>query len=392
MRYMRCLLSVGVVALLGACHGGGLASSQRAPGAAMAERELAPPVEGPPRAVDMHRYTPLPEVVERVADKRVIFIGERHTRLDHHLNQLEMIRQLHARDPALALGLEFFQQPFQAALDEYVAGKLTEAELIKRTEYYERWGYDFRLYAPILQFARREGIPLVALNVARELTRKVAQSGLDSLTEEERARLPQDIDRTDELYRRRLRAVFGEHEGSEARDFEHFYQAQLLWDEGMAERAAQFLRAHPQRRLIILAGSGHLAYGVGIPDRLTRRVPSPRAIVLNGWSGPLVPSVADFILLSEEQTLPPAGRLGVQLRETKQGPEVAHVLANSAAAAAGIEAGDRIVAVDNHPVVSVGDVKAGLWDKVPGDRVSVELRRHAWLFAGAPYVATVELR
>jgi len=39
----------------------------------------------------------------------------------------------------------------------------------------------------------------------------------------------------------------------------------------MAERAADYLQRNPKRRMVVLAGSGHLMYGQGIPKRLLRR-------------------------------------------------------------------------------------------------------------------------
>ena len=103
----------------------------------------------------------------------MVLIGETHDRFDHHLIQLEIIRGLHAIDLRIAIGMEAFQQRFQRHLDDYVAGKLSEPELLRETEYYRHWGFDFRLYQPILSFAREHGLPLVALNPPAELTRKV---------------------------------------------------------------------------------------------------------------------------------------------------------------------------------------------------------------------------
>jgi uncharacterized iron-regulated protein len=69
-------------------------------------------------ALDLSAFSTLEQLVEGLADKRVIFIGEQHTRYDHHLTQLEIIRHLHGQNPNLAIGMEAFQQPFQWALDD----------------------------------------------------------------------------------------------------------------------------------------------------------------------------------------------------------------------------------------------------------------------------------
>lgn len=331
--------------------------------------------ERAPRVVDLNALPALESIAPKLAGKRVVFIGEIHTRYDHHLNQLDVIRRLHGQGAPLAIGVECFQQPYQRHLDDYIAGKIDEHELLRKTEYYQRWRFDFRLYAPILAFAREHRIPVVALNVPGEITTKVGRDGLDALTPEERKWVPQTDD-TDAAYRERLRSAFEQHprEPGSVQTFENFLAAQLVWDEGMAQRAADYLKANPRRRMVVLAGSGHLAYGAGIPRRLTRRLPVETAIVLHDGFEPLGPGVADFLLLSEEKRLPPAGVLGVVLG--KQGQAVVTDFAKgSAAEAAGIRRGDGIVAIDGSGVANLGEVKAALWDKRPGDAVRVDVRR-----------------
>src|SRR5215475_11975143 len=102
-------------------------------------------------------------VVMDISAARAVFIGESHDRYDQHLSELEIIRRLHEQNPnRWAIGVEFIQRPFQADLDAYLAGKIDEREFLKRTEYFDRWGFDFRLYRPIFGFAREHHIPMVA--------------------------------------------------------------------------------------------------------------------------------------------------------------------------------------------------------------------------------------
>jgi uncharacterized iron-regulated protein len=54
--------------------------------------------------------------------------------------------------------------------------------------------------------------------------------------------------------------------------FERFLQAQVLWDETMAEKIAQFVKANPDYQVVVLAGKGHIVYGYGIPSRVERRL------------------------------------------------------------------------------------------------------------------------
>ena len=343
-------------------------------------------------ALDLSALSDLEGIIPELAEKRVVFVGESHDRYDHHLAQLEIIRRLHAMHPRLAIGMEMFQQPFQRYLDAYVAGTLSEAELLRSTEYYRRWRFDFRLYAPILRYAREHQLPVVALNLPVEITRKVGRKGIDGLTEAERAAIPEAIDRSDTRYAQRLKGIFGQHPHKQGRSFEHFLEVQLLWDEGMAERAAAYLKAHPDHAMVVLAGSGHLAHGSGIPQRLVRRIPVSSAIVLNSWEGGLEPGLADFLLLPQKRTLPAAGKFGALLAEQDGKLQVDACLSGSPCEAAGIKHGDQVLAVNGKPVVDMADLREVTWDKKPGDKVMLEIRRTRWFVEPQELSYELELR
>jgi uncharacterized iron-regulated protein len=336
------------------------------------------PVEASP-VLDLGAFSTLEQIIPALADKRVVFIGEQHTRYDHHLTQLEIIRRLHALHPQLAIGMEMFQQPFQRYLDDYVEGSTDEQAMLRATEYYQRWRMDYRHYAPILRYAREHALPVVALNVPTELTHQVAHVGLDGLNDEDRRQLP-EIAPADAAYRQRIKAVFDYHPNDKEHSFEHFLEAQLLWDEAMAERAAAYLEEHPDHHLVVIAGNQHIAWGSAIPQRLQRRIPVTTASILNSWDGPVMPGLADFLLLPEERLLPPTGTLGVLLDNGDGQVTITACKESGACAAAGLKAGDRISAIDNKVINNTADLRLALWDKQPGDTVSIDIvRKHLLL-------------
>lgn len=346
-----------------------------APVAAAAQQHPAPELT---TALDLSATTNLEGIIPVLADKRVVLVGETHDRYDNHLMQLELIRRLHAVHPRLAIGMEMFQQPFQSSLDDYIAGRVDEKQLLRDTEYYRRWRFDFRLYAPILEYARENRLPVVALNLPAELTSKVGREGISGLTEAERKELPEEIDRSDTAYEARLRKVFDHHPVRGGHGFENFIDVQLLWDEGMAERAADYLRAHPDYNLVVLAGAGHLAYGHGIPRRLTRRLDVESAIVLNDWDGTLEPGLADYLLLPQEQSLPPSGKFGALLDEEGGKLSIDQCLPKSPCKLAGLQPGDQIIAINGEGIADLADLRVATWDKRPGDSVTLKVRRQHW--------------
>jgi uncharacterized iron-regulated protein len=325
-------------------------------------------------AVDLDTPLPLDRLAAQLATRRVVFIGENHDRYDHHLNQLEIIRRLYQLDPNLAIGVEYFPQTAQPSLDDYIAGRTTEQEFLRASGYYASWGYDYRLYEPIFRYAREQRIPVRALNVPSDLPSSVAKVGMAGLSTAQRARLPMEFGPADDAYRSRLRAAFEGHKTAQPGAFDRFVEAQLVWDESMAESASVYVNANPGRRLVVLAGSGHLAFGSGIPQRLERRAHVNYAIVLNG-ADEIDRHMADYLVLGDKQQLPPAGILGVSLEEKNGEGRIRSLTPNGAAAKAGLKAGDILTDINGETVKNVADMRLALWDRKPGDRVRVTVRR-----------------
>jgi uncharacterized iron-regulated protein len=338
-------------------------------------------VEKPPNTVvDLSTLMNMDTLIEQVADKRVVYVGESHDQYQHHLNQLALIKGLHERHPELAIGLEFFFQPFQSVLDRYIAGEIEEDELLRETEYFERWRFDYRLYRPIFRYAREQGIPLVALNLEREITEQVARKGLPGLSDEQKARLPLEIDRDNAAYEERIRTVFEHHPPREGREFENFLQVQLLWDESMAERAAEWLQAHADGHMVVLAGVGHLMYRQGIPDRVQRRIPVSSAVILNvNQTDGMDKDVADYLVVAPRNDLPTAGKLGVFLDLQDSPPKVSGFDDTSGAAKAGVKSGDRLITIDGKSISNYADIRIALMDKLVGEPVEVEVERERLL-------------
>ncbi len=216
-------------------------------------------------------------VLKQLQRSRVIYLGETHDSAEDHRAQLEIIRSLHQQNPKIAIGMEMFQRPFQSGLDSYLAGAATDSMLREFTEFDKRWGFPWKFYFPIIDFAKQNQLPVVALNTPSEVTQKVARQGLSSLTEAEKRYIPPiaEIRTEPERYRDRLREIFdGFHSGKgNNRGFDQFFEAQVLWDETMADAIVQFLKKNPDRQMIVLVGQGHIVYGDGIPSRVARRIP-----------------------------------------------------------------------------------------------------------------------
>ena len=244
------------------------------------------------------------DVLRAIAPTQVVYLAETHTDVADHAAQLEIVQSL-AQQGEVVIALEMFQRPFQSALDAYLAGTLTEEELIAESEYNERWGYDWEFYAPILRYAKANQIPLIALNTPAEVTRQVAKEGLESLTGDALAHIPPvaDVDTDDDAYRDWISEIFSSHEGAgHSLNFDNFFAAQVLWDETMADGIVRQLAVAPERQVVVLVGEGHVAYDYGIPSRVERRMPevTQASVQLVAEDEEIDPAVADFVWVTSE--------------------------------------------------------------------------------------------
>jgi uncharacterized iron-regulated protein len=248
--------------------------------------------------------SPQQATIQQLQTANVIYLGEIHDRVTDRQQQLAIIQALFNYQPRVAIAMEMFQRPAQPMLDRYLAGKITETELRQQTEFDRRWGYSWDDLVPILRFAKTNRLQLIALNTPTEITRKVSKQGIESLTGADLQYIPpiDQIDRSNTKYRDIILASYQQHMGQvsiASKSFDRFYTAQLLWDETMAERIANFVKQQPDTRVIVLAGRAHVLYNYGIPDRVRHRMGqskfSQKTVLLSDEGDQQPPQPADFI-------------------------------------------------------------------------------------------------
>jgi uncharacterized iron-regulated protein len=213
------------------------------------------------------------ELVDRLLAADIVCVGETHDSEQNHRVQLRIIKALYAVDDRLGVGMEMFQRPFQKEIDRYFQGGVGEEDFLKSSEYKQRWGYAWPLYRPIVEFCRKNGIPLAALNAPKELTQRISKVGHAGLTDEEKKQLgPVDfnVKAHRDYWFDKLSAMHGNRAAS-ADQKERSYQVMTVWDEYMGASAAAFQEERGLRRMVVLAGSGHVERGFGIAARAAKR-------------------------------------------------------------------------------------------------------------------------
>lgn len=213
------------------------------------------------------------DVAADAAKVRVVYLGERHTVERHHGLQEQLFREMAQRSKRLALGLEQMESAHQPALDRFNAGQITFDQLAEEAQWAKQWT-NFAQYRPVLEAARKAKAPVIALGAPAELIRQVGKQGVAKLDAEQRKKLPADMTLDDPPYERLLGLQLQVHMAAKPDRMRAMIDAQIARDECMAQTVVDFLKsdAGRDRTLVVLCGSGHAAFGLGMPERVRRRM------------------------------------------------------------------------------------------------------------------------
>ena len=332
------------------------------------------------------------EVAARLAKARLILLGESHTNAEFHRVQLQVIRELARSGRKVLVGLEMYPATEQAALDLWNAGTISEAEFVEKSDWYLSWGYHWDYYRDIFLFCREAKATLHGVNVPRELVSDVRKKGFDGLTAGQKALLPPRIDTESADHLRLFKAFFGDEDSMHPASmpeamWQGMFRAQCTWDAAMAWNAVEALKRanDPNAVVVVLIGSGHVAYGLGAERQarlwfdggIASVIPVP---VLDEEDRPakVRASYADFLWGVPQETDPAYPVLGLSTRDPKDGSAgwpIVNVEKGSVAEAAGFRVGDVLLAMDGTALRKKGVFNRLMAAKRWSDTATCEVRR-----------------
>ena len=298
------------------------------------------------------------DLAARLDSARLILFGETHAHAAVQQAERQLLDALARRGRRVLVGLEMLPASVQPALDRWVRGEGSEADLVRDTHWYRHWGFHFGHYRELFLFARQRGTPLVALNVEREVITTVRRQGFEGVPAADRPKLPPRIDLDSAEHRRLFSAYMGGgHQGMTPEMEAGMFRAQCTWDAVMGWNAVRALERESDPRAVMVAvmGSGHVAYGLGVRRQaaLWGRPATALvvAVVVEGEPRDRMArgSLADFVWGVPPDDGPARfPSLGATLsdRPGTAGPGVDGLRQDAPAARAGIRKADVIVAVD----------------------------------------------
>jgi len=223
------------------------------------------------------------ELVKAVGAAEVAFIGEfHHDRVAHYLEE-QLLRK--TWDERLALSLEMFERDVQCVLDEYLAGLITEKNLITDGRAWRNYPSDYR---PLVEFAKEKRMPVIAANAPKRYVDRVSRLGAESLDQIEhegrRFLPPLPYAKASAAYAAKFASLMKEHVGSDHSPSQeqvgHSLEAQNLWDASMAYSIMEFMTTHPGSRVLQVNGGFHTSERLGTVEHLLRYLPQTKTLVV----------------------------------------------------------------------------------------------------------------
>ncbi|MEH3114144.1 ChaN family lipoprotein, partial [Pedobacter terrae] len=216
------------------------------------------------------------DIVDDMEHADVLFFGEDHNDSVGHYLEAELLKKLHLKYPLkMALSLEMFPTDVQPEIDEYLAGLISEKNFIKESR---AWG-NYKDYRPLIEYAKKNGLKVIAANAATRYSNAVTIGGLKVLENFPKTSFnflpPIPIDTAQGRYYEKFTETLGGHSMGTMK----IYQTQNLWDATMAWSMNKFIKANKGIKILQLNGRFHSDEKLGTLAKLNKL--NPKLKILN---------------------------------------------------------------------------------------------------------------
>ena len=214
-------------------------------------------------------------LLRELATAQFILLGEVHDNPEHHHAQAEVLRALIAQGRRPALAMEQFDREHQPAIDALLAQPGAPPDAIGDAGGFDRKGWDWPQYAPLLKIASDARLPIVAINLSRNRARDVARQGFASLGPGVATELALEATWNPVRQAIQAREIDDGHCGKlPPSAMPSMANVQRARDATMADA----LLGRAGTGAVVIAGTGHVRNDVGIPVYLANRAPDKRVI------------------------------------------------------------------------------------------------------------------
>ncbi len=253
-------------------------------------------------------------------DADVVLVGETHNDSIGHLVELDLLDRFHrirSQDGSnrVALSMEMFARDAQIVLDEYLSDYITESHFLKASEPWTNYEAD---YKPLVEFAKSNGLPVIAANAPRRYVNRITRIGADALKDLDPAAqpfvAPLPYAHASPAYKAKWDAQMEEsmkEMGSASMDhgmMDNMLLAQSFWDATMAYSIVENLVRSPATPILHVVGSFHVSKQTGIIEHIRRYRPGTKVLTIVIEPAADISSLpvdakdlGDFIILTQKE-------------------------------------------------------------------------------------------
>ncbi len=222
-------------------------------------------------------------IVKALENTDVIFLGEQHDDSVGHSLEFEIFKQAVANYSArrkIALSMEMFERDVQVVVNEYLSGQITESQFLASSR---PWGNYKTDYRPLLELAKEKNLTVIAANAPRRYVNMVSRGGRDTLkglTKEAKAWLPPlPYAEPSETYAKKFKALMGPSPEAQM-GIDKILASQSLWDAGMSNSVANYLKTNKGSLVVHLNGGFHTESRLGTVEHLLKYRPKTKVLVV----------------------------------------------------------------------------------------------------------------
>jgi uncharacterized iron-regulated protein len=220
----------------------------------------------------------LEQFFEDLMNYGIIFVGEVHDSRESHEAELAILEGLSERESDLVLAVEMFERDVQGAINDYLGGVINEERFLELSRPWHNYQKDYR---PLVEFAKAQGMQVIAANVPRSVAEKIAKANEVSseILGADSRYVPDVVHYDSAEYHQRFAGTMAEMAPSapmKSMNVDGLYKAQVVKDAVMAASLEPYL----DRRILFCCGHFHCDYHLGIPYQLHMNHPELRIAVL----------------------------------------------------------------------------------------------------------------
>lgn len=205
-------------------------------------------------------------------DYSVVFVGEYHDDIVTHRLELEILNGLYVFDKNWNVSMEMFERDVQNTMNAYLDNKISETSFIHTSR---PWNNYKDSYRPIIEFAKNNGLDVIAANIPRKYAAMLVRNKwekLNRLPYTERSYIADKLIVINDKYRMKFFQTMiqnmGSHIASESM-IEKVYRAQCIKDDTMAESIYDYLKKNKGKKIVHFNGRFHSDEHLGTAQKLS---------------------------------------------------------------------------------------------------------------------------